>query len=43
MAIKNHKEVIACKKLEKMGDAWRPYRSLAAWYLWASLSLKAED
>jgi DNA-3-methyladenine glycosylase II len=30
-------------KLEKMGDVWRPYRSLAAWYLWASLSLKAED
>jgi DNA-3-methyladenine glycosylase II len=31
------------KKLEKLGDGWRPYRSLAAWYLWASLSLKAED
>jgi DNA-3-methyladenine glycosylase II len=31
------------KRLEKMGESWRPYRSLAAWYLWASLSLKAED
>jgi DNA-3-methyladenine glycosylase II len=31
------------KRLEKMGEHWRPYRSLAAWYLWASLSLKAED
>lgn len=25
-------------KLRKMGEAWRPYRSIAAWYLWASLS-----
>jgi DNA-3-methyladenine glycosylase II len=37
------RKVPKVKKLEKMGDAWRPYRSLAAWYLWASLSLKAED
>jgi DNA-3-methyladenine glycosylase II len=25
-------------QLRKMGEAWRPYRSIAAWYLWASLS-----
>lgn len=25
------------KRLRKMGEAWRPYRSVAAWYLWASL------
>jgi DNA-3-methyladenine glycosylase II len=25
------------KQLLKMGEAWRPYRSIAAWYLWASL------
>ena len=31
------------KRLEKMGDIWRPYRSLAAWYLWASLSLTPGD
>jgi len=37
------RKVPKVKKLEKMGDAWRPYRSLAAWYLWASLSLEAED
>jgi DNA-3-methyladenine glycosylase II len=36
------RKVPKVKKLEKMGDPWRPYRSLAAWYLWASLSLKAE-
>jgi DNA-3-methyladenine glycosylase II len=24
-------------KLRKMGEAWRPYRSVAAWYLWQSL------
>ena len=27
------------KKLLKMADAWRPYRSVAAWYLWRSLSI----
>ena len=27
------------KQLRKMGEAWRPYRSVAAWYLWASLEL----
>jgi DNA-3-methyladenine glycosylase II len=25
-------------QLRKKGEAWRPYRSVAAWYLWASLS-----
>ena len=25
------------KKLRQMGEAWRPYRSVAAWYLWRSL------
>lgn len=37
------RKVPKINKLEKMGDAWRPYRSLAAWYLWASLSLNAKD
>lgn len=27
-------------RLEKAGDVYRPYRSIAAWYLWASLSQK---
>jgi DNA-3-methyladenine glycosylase II len=27
------------KKLLKMAEAWRPYRSVAAWYLWRSLAL----
>ena len=26
-------------RLRKMGERWRPYRSVAAWYLWASLSI----
>ena len=26
------------KRLRQIGEAWRPYRSVAAWYLWASLS-----
>jgi 3-methyladenine DNA glycosylase/8-oxoguanine DNA glycosylase len=25
-------------RLRKMGEAWRPYRSVAAWYLWTSLT-----
>ena len=25
------------KRLRQMGETWRPYRSIAAWYLWASL------
>lgn len=28
------------KRLLKMAEAWRPYRSVAAWYLWRSLALK---
>jgi DNA-3-methyladenine glycosylase II len=24
-------------RLQKLGEAWRPYRSVACWYLWASL------
>ena len=25
------------KRLQKMGEAWRPYRSVACWYLWQTL------
>lgn len=28
------------KRLRKLGEAWRPYRSVAAWYLWQSLALE---
>ena len=24
-------------RLERIGESWRPYRSIACWYLWASL------
>lgn len=27
------------KRLRKMCETWRPYRSIAAWYLWQSLEL----
>jgi DNA-3-methyladenine glycosylase II len=27
------------KKIHKLGDAWKPYRSVASWYLWQSLKL----
>ncbi len=26
-------------RLRKIGEAWRPYRSVACWYLWQSLTL----
>ena len=25
------------ERMTKIGEAWRPYRSVACWYLWASL------
>lgn len=25
------------KRLQKIGESWRPYRSIACWYLWRSL------
>lgn len=31
------------KQLLKMAEAWRPYRSVAAWYLWRSLSQPAPE
>ena len=27
------------KKLYKLGEAWRPYRSVASWYLWQTLRM----
>lgn len=27
-------------RMTRMGEAWRPYRSVACWYLWASLDNK---
>jgi DNA-3-methyladenine glycosylase II len=27
------------KKLRTLGEAWKPYRSVASWYLWQSLKL----
>ena len=31
------------KKLLKLADRWRPYRSAAAWYMWRSLDIKLPD
>jgi DNA-3-methyladenine glycosylase II len=31
------------KRLQKIADRWRPYRSVASWYLWASLESKNES
>ena len=31
------------KRLLKLAEAWRPYRSIAAWYLWRSARLTNEE
>jgi DNA-3-methyladenine glycosylase II len=31
------------KRLIRIGEAWRPYRSIACWYLWESLKLGAAN
>jgi DNA-3-methyladenine glycosylase II len=28
------------KDMEKIAQAWSPYRSIACWYLWRSLDIK---
>lgn len=28
------------ERLQRLGETWRPYRSVASWYLWASLDNK---
>ncbi len=30
------------ERLTRIGEAWRPYRSVACWYLWASLEKSGE-
>jgi 3-methyladenine DNA glycosylase/8-oxoguanine DNA glycosylase len=30
-------------RIMKIGDAWRPYRTIACWYLWRSLENTTED
>ena len=29
------------KRILRLGEAWRPYRSVASWYLWQSLRMEA--
>jgi DNA-3-methyladenine glycosylase II len=31
------------KRLTKIGEAWKPYRSVACWYLWQSLKFTAVE
>jgi 3-methyladenine DNA glycosylase/8-oxoguanine DNA glycosylase len=43
MAVKNQfrlRKVPGADALLKRGEPWRPYRSIATWYLWRSLELK---
>ena len=36
------KELPKPKKLQAIGEKWRPYRSVAAWYFWRALDVPAE-
>jgi len=31
------------KRVLKIGEAWKPYRSVASWYLWQSLKLEVKN
>ena len=31
------------KRMQQIADRWRPYRSVASWYLWASLENKPAE
>jgi 3-methyladenine DNA glycosylase/8-oxoguanine DNA glycosylase len=31
------------KRLARYGERWRPYRSVASWYLWRAVELKRQD
>ncbi|MFN8654935.1 MAG: hypothetical protein U0105_01245 [Candidatus Obscuribacterales bacterium] len=33
------KELPKPKELESFGEIWRPYRTVASWYLWRALEL----
>jgi DNA-3-methyladenine glycosylase II len=34
------RELPTPKRLAKLGQAWKPYRSAAAWYLWRATELE---
>ena len=34
------RKIPTAERLTRIGEAWRPYRSIACWYLWASLHNK---
>jgi 3-methyladenine DNA glycosylase/8-oxoguanine DNA glycosylase len=37
------KELPSKKDVDKRGERWRPYRSVATWYLWRALDKPAAD
>lgn len=44
MAVKKHykkRKLPKPKDMEKIARAWEPYRSVACWYMWRSLDIKA--
>ncbi len=46
VAVKNQfnlRKLPDAAKMTKLAKPWEPYRSVASWYLWRSLELKAED
>jgi len=44
-AIKKHyrlRKTPTADRMMRIGESWRPYRSIACWYLWASLENKPD-
>lgn len=38
--VRGESEPVSRAALESAGEAWRPYRTVASWYLWRALELK---
>ena len=36
----NKRKLPTPQALEKLGEKWRPYRTVASWYLWSTLNTK---
>jgi len=37
------KQMPTAEQLKKIGERWRPYRSVAVWYLWQMIHLKLPE
>ncbi len=38
--LRNKKELVSAKELKEQGKTWKPYRTIASWYLWRIAEFK---